>query len=98
MPVKTDKSSPAPTQTLADLFAFLQLKVPKFQGMPNNSLALCYLFYYSISLFLFCFSCCLSFRFPTAKLRKLSDMAKFFLTYPEVTKVESRRSLLILPR
>ncbi len=35
------------------------------------------LFYYSISLFLFCFIRCLLFRFHAAKLRKLSDMAKF---------------------
>ena len=42
-----------------------------------------FLFYYSISLFLFCFIRCLSFHFSTAKIQKLSDMAKFILKYPK---------------
>lgn len=35
-----------------------------------------YLFYYSISLFLFCFLCYLSFRFQGAKIRLISESAK----------------------
>ena len=40
------------------------------------------LFYYSISLFLFCFIRCLSFHFLTAKVQTIFDSTKFIFFAP----------------